>query len=177
MRKRRSNRGDPGVVRGVIFFRPYSWLWPGCGPGDSSAGGGDYCEDALNVWRGTIAYGKKYEKNVYPLLLGLVAFATGAILSYLIEGKIAWIPALGPATGVTIAAFFSLDLQIYQSFLQNIFHNMPKSLYIMQSTSYMYSYETEDPCNEQHSCCRYCCHRNLRWHGQRLFDIQAVYQR
>ncbi|MDO8872697.1 MAG: hypothetical protein Q7V05_08225 [Methanoregula sp.] len=49
---------------------------------------------------------KSIEKNLYPLILGLVAFATGAILSYLIEGKINWIPTLGPAIGVTIVAFF-----------------------------------------------------------------------
>ena len=49
---------------------------------------------------------KSMEKILYPLLLGLVAFAIGAILSYLIEGKITWIPTLGPAIGVTIAAFF-----------------------------------------------------------------------
>jgi len=46
------------------------------------------------------------EKIWYSLLFGLVAFAIGSILSYLIEGKINWIPTLGPAIGVTIASFF-----------------------------------------------------------------------
>jgi hypothetical protein len=49
---------------------------------------------------------KSMEKNLYPIILGLVAFVTGAILSYFIEGKINWIPTLGPAIGVTIVAFF-----------------------------------------------------------------------
>ena len=49
---------------------------------------------------------KSMEKILYLLILGLVAFTIGAILSYLIEGKIIWIPTLGPAIGVTIAAFF-----------------------------------------------------------------------
>ncbi len=46
------------------------------------------------------------EKIWYSLILGLVAFAIGSILSYLIEGKIDWIPTLGPAIGVAIGAFF-----------------------------------------------------------------------
>jgi hypothetical protein len=46
------------------------------------------------------------EKIWYSLLSGLVAFTIGAILSYLIEGKISWIPALGPAIGVMLVAFF-----------------------------------------------------------------------
>jgi hypothetical protein len=46
------------------------------------------------------------KKISYSLLLGLVAFATGALLSFLIEGKITWIPVLGPAIGVAIVAFF-----------------------------------------------------------------------
>jgi hypothetical protein len=45
-------------------------------------------------------------KITYSLLFGLVAFITSAILSYLIEGKISWIPTLGPAIGVTLVAFF-----------------------------------------------------------------------
>lgn len=48
----------------------------------------------------------RMEKIWYALLLGLVAFATGLVLSYLIEGKISWIPSLGPAIGVTLVAFF-----------------------------------------------------------------------
>ncbi len=46
------------------------------------------------------------EKIWYSLLLGLVAFVVGMILSYLIEGKISWIPSLGPAIGVTLVGFF-----------------------------------------------------------------------
>jgi hypothetical protein len=57
----------------------------------------------LNVQQGVIIPMKKIW---YSILLGLVAFATGSILSYLVEGKINWIPALGPAIGVVIASFF-----------------------------------------------------------------------
>ncbi len=39
----------------------------------------------------------RMEKITYSLLVGLVAFLVSAILSYLIEGKISWIPTLGPA--------------------------------------------------------------------------------
>lgn len=46
------------------------------------------------------------KKIWYSLLIGLVAFTTSALLSYLIEGKISWIPALGPAIGVMLVAFF-----------------------------------------------------------------------
>jgi len=46
------------------------------------------------------------KKIMYSLLLGLVAFTISAILSYLIEGKISWIPTLGPAIGITLVAFF-----------------------------------------------------------------------
>lgn len=46
------------------------------------------------------------EKITYSLLVGLVALIVSAILSYLIEGKISWIPTLGPAIGVTLVAFF-----------------------------------------------------------------------
>lgn len=48
----------------------------------------------------------RMEKITYSLLVGLVAFLVSAILSYLIEGKISWIPTLGPAIGVTLVAFF-----------------------------------------------------------------------
>jgi len=46
------------------------------------------------------------EKIWYSLVLGVVAFATGALLSILVNGQINWIPALGPAIGVIIASFF-----------------------------------------------------------------------
>lgn len=77
---------------------------------DGATGDGDYYGDVLNAGAVLIHMKKRMEKILYILLLGLVACSIGAILSYLMEGKINWIPALGPAIGVTIAAFFSLDL-------------------------------------------------------------------
>jgi hypothetical protein len=51
------------------------------------------------------------EKILYPLIFGLVAFAIGSILSYLLEGQVNWVPPLGTAIGVTIVAFFFLGSQ------------------------------------------------------------------
>jgi hypothetical protein len=45
------------------------------------------------------------KKIWYSLIFGIVAFATGSLLSYLIEGKVNWILPLGTAIGVTIASF------------------------------------------------------------------------
>jgi len=41
----------------------------------------------------------------YSLLVGLVALLIGAILSYIVEGKINWIPTVGPAIGVFLVVY------------------------------------------------------------------------
>ncbi len=45
------------------------------------------------------------EKNQTVLLLGIVVFLLISVLSYLVEGKVNWIVAIGTTVGFSIAYF------------------------------------------------------------------------